>query len=116
MALTKDKISALAKLGMEPTEGDIELNPEQLESVSGGKIQFVPDDWDDVSDLFKIERYQHSYCPYCYCDHELIQTKYVMSTSIGDKSMFFCRAAQKFFFTLGDIIYSADGEPLSLNY
>ncbi|MBR5090003.1 MAG: hypothetical protein IK093_11305 [Ruminiclostridium sp.] len=116
MALPQKKLAALTKLGKVPMEGDPELDPELLESVSGGEIQFVPDDWDDVSDLFKVERYFHGYCPYCYCDHELIQTKYVMSTSLGDKSMFFCRAAQKYFFTLGDTIYSSDGEPLSLNY
>jgi|GEM_PF-4447362 len=116
MSLSKEKLAAITRLGKEPMEDDPEPEPEQPESVSGGEIQLVPEDWNEASDLFRIERYYHGYCPYCYSDHELIQTKYVMNTSLGDRSMYFCRAARKYFFTLGDTIYSADGEPLNLNY
>lgn len=116
MALSKEKLAAIIRLGKGPAEGDTEPDPKQLKSLSGGEIQFVPGDFDDVSDLLGIERYYHGYCPYCYSDHELIQTKYVMSTSLGDRSVYFCRAARKYFFTLGDTIYGADGEPLNLNY
>ena len=114
--IDKKQFDLVKKLGKEPTEDSSELTPDELEGAAGGEIQFVPDDYEGVSDLFKIERYVNGYCPYCYCDHEIIQTKYTMDSTDGIRSMYFCSAAQQYFFSIGDYYCSADGEPLSLTY
>ena len=112
MALIKEKFAALANLGKEPAGSDPELGPEQLENVSGGDIQFAPDGLNWGSDMLKIERYHHGYCPYCRCDHELIQAR---NEGLSDRTAYFCRAAQKFFYISGDTICGTGGEPLNLN-